>query len=74
LGSLQQTYLFMALANELASSAPVLDALLLAEEAGVEVETDGKKASVDHRAPQELRNRVRQCAHTLASMMNGGKQ
>jgi hypothetical protein len=53
----------------------VLDALILAEQEGVALRTDGtaaRFATIDdeHRASPELKTALRQCRHTLAGMLS----
>src|SRR5581483_4224317 len=73
LGAAPLTEPFTTLADAAASKAPVLDALIGADDAGVQLVSDGAAvhfaANGWHNAPPELRRAVRQCNHTLAKML-----
>jgi hypothetical protein len=71
---MREPYIGMADAN--ASPAPVLDALVGAEAAGVEIRSDGRTAWLsDYRkAPPGVRNALRQAKHTLAGMIGDDRQ
>jgi hypothetical protein len=63
---------FISEANASASPAAVLDALLLAEQEGVELASDGKTVWIRgdrRRASQRLQDAVRQNAHLLAGLL-----
>jgi hypothetical protein len=71
---LREPYTSMADAN--ASPAPVLDALVGAEAAGVEICSDGRTAWLSdyQKAPPAVRDAVRQAKHTLAGMIGDDRQ
>jgi hypothetical protein len=69
---------FVARADAAASPTPVLDALVLAEELGIELVSDGEAVAVAcgwHRLTPELRRKLGQCRHQLARLMGdeGGR-
>jgi hypothetical protein len=68
---------FVTFADRAASDTPVLDVLVLCDELGVELHSDGRTVYIPtheerRRAPRRLRELVRQCSHTLAGLLGKG--
>jgi hypothetical protein len=76
LGIMPQVEPYVGMADATASPAPLLDALVGAEAAGVEILSDGKTARVgDYRkAPPAVRDAVRQCKARLGRMLGDNRQ
>jgi hypothetical protein len=64
---------FLSMANNEVSPTPILDVLMLLEEIGVELKSDGKACWVPYpdckKLDAELAALIRQCSHDLARML-----